>query len=411
MRGLTGDALTRGVQARLDHRLASAIDAPVALALSGGGDSVALALIASDWARRHGRRVLMLTVDHGLNPLSATWTAACAELAARLDADFQALVWTGAKPDRGLPAAARAARHALLGDAARIAGARVLLMAHTGGDLAETAIMREVGSTTPSPREWAPSPAWPQGRGVFLLRPMLHLGRAEIRAWLSAQGATWIEDPANADLRYARARARAAGSGDFGVVATATPIEAALDMVEGDRAGVLRIPRGAATPRLTALACLCAAGATRPPRTEALTRIAARMRGRSPWTATLAGARIDASADHALFLREPGELRRRPPPPLVLAAGEVAVWDGRFELAAARPARISALAGLAGRLPREQQAALRAFAPRARAGLPIDLDSLTCPLLAAEDDAGLRARPLALERLAAAGGAIQREPV
>ena len=73
-------------------------------------------------------------------------------------------------------------------------------MGHTASDLAEAAAMRAEGSTTPSPREWAPSPAWPEGRGVFLLRPMLHLARGEIRAWLAARGQTWIEDPANADL-------------------------------------------------------------------------------------------------------------------------------------------------------------------------------------------------------------------
>ncbi|KAI6244391.1 ATP-dependent metallopeptidase FtsH/Yme1/Tma family protein [Aphelenchoides fujianensis] len=106
--------------------------------------------------------------------------------------EARALAWTGAKPLTGLPAAARRARHALLATAAREAGARVLLLGHTASDLAESAAMRAEGSTAPDPREWSPSPVWPEGRDVFLLRPMLGLTRTEIRAALTADGETLI---------------------------------------------------------------------------------------------------------------------------------------------------------------------------------------------------------------------------
>ena len=66
-------------------------------------------------------------------------------------------------------------------------GAKVILMGHTASDLAEAAAMRAEGSTTPSPREWAPSPAWPEGRGVFLLRPMLAVSRQQVRDWLHVE--------------------------------------------------------------------------------------------------------------------------------------------------------------------------------------------------------------------------------
>src|SRR5690606_36099049 len=138
----------------------------------------------------------------------ADWARQCGDVAERLGVAFQALRWDGAKPASGLPAAARAARHALLADAARDAGARVILLGHTGDDLIEAAAMRAEGSTVSDPSEWAPSPAWPQGRGVFLLRPMLAVRRAEIRDWLRARDESWIDDPANEDQRFARARAR-----------------------------------------------------------------------------------------------------------------------------------------------------------------------------------------------------------
>ena len=194
--------------AALDRRLRPDSAAPLAVGFSGGGDSLALLILTLEWAQAHGRTVVSLTVDHQLNPASAAWTVAAAARAQAMGVQAQAQAWTGDKPSAGLPAAARAARHALLADAAREAGARVLLLGHTADDLAEAAAMRAEGSTVSDPREWSPSPVWPEGRGVFVLRPLLAVGRAEIREWLTARGETWLDDPANDDLNYARARAR-----------------------------------------------------------------------------------------------------------------------------------------------------------------------------------------------------------
>ena len=164
-----------GIRAILDRRLRPESRRPVAVAFSGGGDSLALLLAAAEWSGAAGRDLLVLTVDHQLQPDSAAWTRACATTAARLGVTFRALSWTGEKPATGLAAAARTARHGLLADAARAAGARVVLMGHTADDILEARLMRARGSTTPEPREWSPSPAWPEGRGVFLLRPLLGL--------------------------------------------------------------------------------------------------------------------------------------------------------------------------------------------------------------------------------------------
>ena len=402
MRGLTSE-----VADVLDRRLLSASPAPVAVALSGGGDSLALVLMAADWARAHGRDLLILTVDHRLRPESLAWTAACAATARRLGAAFRALAWEGEKPATGLPAAARAARHRLIADGARQAGARVVLMGHTASDRLEAAAMRQAGATTPSPRAWGPSPAWPEGRGVFLLRPLIGQTRADLRAWLTARGETWIEDPANEDPRFARARARLGlTGGETDAISPADDI-AELAAAATDLAGGLALPREAlhgAPHAFLAAACLCAAGTTRPPRGAGLARLADVLKGEAPVTATLAGARIEADAGEVRFLREPG---RGGVAPLVCAPGETGVWDGRLEIRAARPVTIQALRGYAAQLPAAQQAALRRLPAGARGALPFIVGEGS-PLLA--EIPGIGVRPLASERLLAACGAVDREP-
>ena len=401
------EGLTGGV---LDRRLLAKSPRPVAVALSGGGDSLALLLLAQAWAKRAGRDLLVLTVDHGLQPESGAWTEACSATAARLGLAFQALTWTGEKPGTGLSAAARQARHRLLAGAARRAGARVILMGHTADDILEARLMRARGSTTPDPREWSPSPAWPEGRGVFLLRPLLGLRRADIRAWLAGQGETWIEDPANASPASARATARrdialgASGPAPDGDEASARGLALACEM---DGHGILTIGRQAllaepmgAVARFLSAACLSAAGTDRPPARARVVPLAERLRGREAFAATLAGARIEADDGEVRILREAGEAARGGLRPLTLAAGETGVWDGRFEITADRPMRIVASAGLRSQLPPADQMRLMALPARARDGVPVVLDG---PTLAA-------ARPLSLERLLAACGAVAREP-
>ncbi|HVI32247.1 tRNA lysidine(34) synthetase TilS [Phenylobacterium sp.] len=425
MRGLDvgpADSLADRVRQILDRRLLRDADAPVAVALSGGGDSLALALIAADWANGAGRRLLILNVDHRLQPQSAAWAHACARIAERLGADFRALAWTGPKPASGLSAAARAARHRLLADAARQAGARVILMGHTASDLAEAAAMRAEGSTVPDAREWAPSPAWPEGRGVFLLRPLLGASREELRHWLLERGETWIEDPANSGTASARARVRAAGAAapeagapppDPGALATLG------ESCRFDPGGGLRLPRQAlrdvapaAAQAFLGVAAVCVGGGDRRPATDRLRRVREILAGPAALATTLAGARIEADDAEVSVLREPGEARRGGLPTLYLTPGRPLVWDGRFEFTAAQPGlHVDRLEGVSRRLPPQQQDALRLLPPKARLGLPVVVegDRIVCPALTGVE--GIEMRPLVPDRLFAACGLVEREPV
>jgi tRNA(Ile)-lysidine synthase len=415
--GVSKDAgsLLQSVFPILDRRLRSASTAPLAVGLSGGGDSLALLRLVKAWADPRGRRVIALTVDHGLNPASRDWTAFCAKVAGRLGVEFRALAWTGDKPAAGLPAAARAARHALLADAARAAGASVLLLGHTADDLTESAAMRAEGSTVPDAREWGPSPVWPQGRDVFLLRPLLGVSRMALRDYLRDAGETWIDDPANEDMRFARARARQAHStrrsGEENARSNAAPSIMSSVVPLPTSWGGLSLPR-AATPSTVAIAALCAAGTSRPPRGDSLTRLARRLRAGGPFVTTLAGARIAADGDSIVVTRDAGAVTPDRLAPLPLSPGETAVWDGRFEITAdVADLTVRALSGLATKLPAPQQTMLKSIPVAARPTLPVLVGhdgAVSCPILA--ETPPVRVRALALVRFEAATGRPDREP-
>ena len=409
-----GAAILQRVRAAFDERLDPKARAPLAVGFSGGGDSLALLLAARAWADEVGRPVLALTVDHGLQPQSRAWTLAAAETAQRLDIGFRALSWTGHKPSVGLSAAARRARHALLAEAAREVGARVLLLGHTLDDLIEAERMRAEGSNVGSPRVWSPSPVWPEGRDVFLLRPLLAVRRAELRQLLLPSGLGWIEDPANDDVRYARARARRGGDPGAPLPIPAGRPEPAPLAADADAAGVIRLDRTAllALPpaesrRLLAAACVCAGGGERLPRTHAIGRLLEAIETGEPFTATLAGARVAAGAE-ILIARDPGRIEMAAKP---LPAGAVPVWDGRFEIGASEPGwSVRPLRGLAARLGPKARLALRRIPQIARAALPVVIDArenIICPILA--QGSAVTARTLVGARVASACGGIARE--
>ncbi len=381
--------------------------------------------MAARWARENGRRLLALTVDHGLNPDSADWTAFAGRAAREAEADWRGLNWTGPKPATGLPAAARMARHRLIADAAREAGARVVLFAHTANDIAEGEVMRAQGSTLGRLRDWSPSPAWPEGRGVMLLRPMLGAGRAEVRDWLVGQGADWVDDPGNEDVRFARSRARQAltllpmGEGGpegrmrvDGVSGEAAPGQPTLTLSrKDDRFALVRsspLPMGEGSfnvdreiDQTLAAVLVCVGGGDRLPRGDRLDAVLTRLKSGEDFTATLCGARIEASSGQVLVTREAGEFVRRSRPPQPLSAGAGTVWDGRWAITVDSPGwAVAPAAGRMAALSDADLAVLKALPAAARGSMPVLIrNDATAPVLAGR--AGT-ATTLVEERLALA---------
>ncbi len=405
MQGLT--AGLDDVFAIFETYLDGPADHPVGVAVSGGGDSVALLHALALWGRRP---LEVFSVDHGLNPDSRRWTQGVAGHAQGIGAGFTALEWTGDKPETGLSAKARTARHRLLADAARAKGVTVICLAHTQDDVAEALVMAGNGSNVGQPALWAPSPVWPQGRGVFLFRPFIGKRRGELRDFLKSRGVGWIEDPANENLASARARARKALEGQVLVSPTLglflqpvrlyqdlphllvddgyTGLHAELGAITFDAEVFDALPDAVARHRLAA-AIVSAGGGDKLPRRDSVDRL--RHDLATETAATLCGARIWREGGHIRIAREAGELERRRIGPVRLPAGQTVIWDGRFDVSSDRAANIVPSGEVRAKLGDPDRNALLGLPPALRKALPAvmsDNGKIVLPIAPATDDTG-----------------------
>lgn len=181
----------------------------LAVAVSGGRDSLALAILARDWTAARGGVAKALIVDHRLRAESTAEACATLQRLAALGIEAQILEWTGAKPTAGLQHAAREARYRLLLDACRRSGILHLLLAHHADDQSETIAMRAARAS--GPHGLAGMAALVEHREARLLRPLLGISRERLTAFLQARGVTWVEDPSNRDRRFERVRLRQDG--------------------------------------------------------------------------------------------------------------------------------------------------------------------------------------------------------
>jgi len=343
-----------GLGARFDAALgavpADLRAAPVGLAVSGGSDSLALLHLADHWARPRGVKLLVLTVDHRLRPAAAAEAADVARRAAGLGLAHQTLVWDAPVARQS---AARRARHALLAGALKAAGGQLLLTGHTAGDQAETVLMRaRQGSGwygLAGMRALSLSPAWPEGDGVWIARPLLGETRETLRDWLEGQGSGWSEDPSNTNLAFERVRVRARLSASGALrdrtlacqhgFAQLRRIEDALLAgwlrrhveISADGTVIADLADLPAERAARALGILlqCVAGRETPPRSESLMRLAARCLGPPAFRgATLGGVRVRPLRGKLRLSAEPGA--RPDPPPADALAGRINAFRRLF---------------------------------------------------------------------------------
>jgi tRNA(Ile)-lysidine synthase len=325
----------------------------LALAVSGGGDSLALLHLTAGWARaRHSAgfpapRLLVLTVDHGLRPEAAEEVRFVVKQAEALQIPAKILTWQAPEGLTNLQAEARMARYRLMADAMDLSGVEALVLAHHLDDQIETFFDR---LTRGSGVYGLAAMAADQSGGPFglrLLRPFLTVPGSRLKASLVARGLSWMDDPSNSNPVYKRVRLRQLQAGLLlegfdpsrisstirRMARAAQAIDAAVDVLlkdasAGDVPDFARLDLARLTPlpeevRLRLLARLAqhVGGSLQPPRLDRLEALDGRL---------LAGAVFDVSAGGCMRLwPEPG---RSLPAAVELLPGQCVHWDGRYRV-------------------------------------------------------------------------------
>jgi tRNA(Ile)-lysidine synthase len=363
----------------------------LALAVSGGPDSVALMHLAARWRAglARGPRLSVLTVDHGLRPESRQEAEFVARLAAMLGLTHAILTWREPDAKTGrIQERARVARYDLMTNHCHANAIPALVTAHTLDDQAETFLMRlKRGSgldglaAIPEQGEWS---------GIAVLRPLLDVPKARLVATLVADGIECVSDPSNLDRRFERGRMRASADAlaALGLAPEAIALSArrlrrareALDSAARDflaahnetsEAGYALVdaqalcsaPAEIALRVLSELIGLIGGGET-PVQLAKLESLLAALQAHPRKTHTLGRCRIGPVKGRLGIFRE---MRGEGLPVALIRPGERALWDNRFriELGAeeAGPILVRAL-GESGMRELRERADLPSWLPR-----------------------------------------------
>lgn len=329
----------------------------IAVGVSGGPDSTALALLLQRWLAARRGQLLALVVDHRLRPDSAAEATAVAGRLQALGITARILTRQGPLPTAAVQATARAARYTLLAEATAAAGFLHLAVAHHRQDQRETMALRAAAGS--GPRGLAGMPAVRELSRVQLIRPLLGVAPDQLKALLERRGIAWLEDPANRDPRFWRARFRAAEAAgaapaggaptDPAMAADRAMAAAATARLRLDRQlaawlaaharphplGFIAVPARAlaATPEPLLLPLLgrliaATAGAIWPPPEAKLAPVRDWLRADGSRRLSLGGVLVERGARGLVrFVREP----RAVAGPALLPAGGL-LWDGRFRI-------------------------------------------------------------------------------
>lgn len=209
----------------------------IGIAVSGGGDSMALLYLAVALGERY--TVEAITVDHGLRAEAAAEAEFVQRACAKQDVRHATARWTGWKGEGNLQDKARKARYSLIAEWAKRRKLHVVLVGHTMDDVAETFLIRlgrEAGVDG-----LARMDSSFERHGMTFLRPMLDVSREELRQFLKRHRRDWREDPSNENEMFQRVRARRAieafegiGITSEGLARVAQNMRDARDVLESD---------------------------------------------------------------------------------------------------------------------------------------------------------------------------------
>ncbi len=278
----------------------------------------------------------------------------------------ETLHWRNRKRTAGnIQALAREARYDLIATRMRAAGLHVLLTGHTLNDQGETFLLRLArGSGLHGLSGMAGVAPFPSARhrDLKIARPLLGFAHDRLVATLEKRRQPWLDDPSNANDRFARVKMRhaakvleEAGLTNERIAAAAAHLARAREAIDEAVAALIAAAvdaapwgyalvdtkRLAAAPREVALRTLARlieviGGGAYPPRFEqteaALDWLITRA---APAGRTLGGCRLARRDGQVLIAREEAALDKEAPN-LVIEPGGEGLWDNRFWIAVSR---------------------------------------------------------------------------
>ncbi|MBA8758412.1 tRNA lysidine(34) synthetase TilS [Wolbachia pipientis] len=176
----------------------------VAVAVSGGVDSIVLLHLMTNWAKKNKLSLpIALTVNHGLRPESQKEADFVVSYAKELGAKESFILnWEKQNIKGNIQLQARKARYKLLAEWCKNNNVKCLLVAHHKDDQAETFLLRlERGSGVDGLSSMDYKSFL---NGIYIFRPLLNFSRSEIEKYAKLHQLKWIEDRSNHDLKYRR---------------------------------------------------------------------------------------------------------------------------------------------------------------------------------------------------------------
>lgn len=329
----------------------------IIVGVSGGSDSLALLFLLKDHIARLAKRprLVAVTVDHDLREESAEEARYVALLCQANGIEHYTRLWKGEKPVTGVPAAAREKRYHLLREAAIEAGARRIFTGHTADDQIETYLMR-IGRGAVGRGLAVMAEHTRLERQFMLTRPLLAVKREDLRAYLNDRNIKWVDDPTNLDMHYERPRMRQHLKD--GELSDTAIVLAQIDHAQRERLrvnsqlashlttceglitlrqdGAIEVEKSGldglsfeAAALLFGVATSLSSGKKHLPRPADMERILHHLHSSNEQhrRINLHGSVIERRQKHYRFWRE-----NRSMPELVLAGGESAIWDGRYNI-------------------------------------------------------------------------------
>lgn len=182
----------------------------IGAAVSGGSDSLSMALLLDNYCKKYGFELIIYTLDHHLRPESGDEVIYVRKILSERGIMTKILEWhhediniTVGRLER----LARKARYEIITNECLKDSVRLLALGHTADDQVETYMMRlSHGSYDLGLAGMSAISKWSDG--LKLIRPLLHFRKEQMRGYLSALGVAWVDDPSNEDQDFMRVRAR-----------------------------------------------------------------------------------------------------------------------------------------------------------------------------------------------------------